>query len=60
MSNNADFDALANELLALRQADGTASRSSGESVLVARLLPGFNVSRWQEFLGSVQNFSHIL
>ena len=50
MSNNADFDALANELLALRQADGAASRSSGESVLVARLLPGFNVSRWQEFL----------
>ena len=50
MSNNADFDALATELLALRQADGAASRSSGESVLVARLLPGFNVSRWQEFL----------
>lgn len=45
MSNNADFDALANELLALRQADGAASRNSGESVLVARLLPGFNVGR---------------
>ena len=50
MSNNADFDALANELLALRQADGAVSRNSGESVLVARLLPGFNVNRWQEFL----------
>ena len=49
MSNNADFDALAKELRALRQADG-ASRSSTESVLVARLLPGFSVSRWQEFL----------
>ncbi len=50
MSNNAEFDALANELLALRQADGAASRTSGESVLVARLVPGFNVNRWQEFL----------
>jgi len=50
MSNNADFDALASELRALRQADGAASRSGTESVLVARLLPGFSVSRWQEFL----------
>lgn len=50
MSNNADFDALANELRALRQADGAASRSGTESVLVARLLPGFSVNRWREFL----------
>ena len=50
MSNNADFDALASELRALRQADGTTSRSGTESVLVARLLPGFSVNRWQEFL----------
>ena len=50
MSNNADFDALANELRALRQADGAATRSGTESVLVARLLPGFSVNRWQEFL----------
>ena len=50
MSNNADFDALANKLRALRQADGAASRSGTESVLVARLLPGFSVNRWQEFL----------
>ena len=50
MSNNADFDALANELRALRQADGAASRSGTQSVLVARLLPGFNENRWREFL----------
>ena len=50
MSNNADFDALANELRALRLADGAASRSGTESVLVARLLPGFSVNRWREFL----------
>ena len=50
MSNNTEFDALANELRALRQADGVAARSGTESVLVARLLPGFSINRWQEFL----------
>ena len=50
MSNNAEFDALASELRALRQTDGATSRTSRESVLVARLLPGFSVGRWQEFL----------
>ena len=50
MSNNAEFDALARELLALRQAADSASQKSSESVLVARLLPGFTVKRWQEFL----------
>lgn len=50
MNNNAEFDALASELLALRQTDGAASRASEESVLVARLVPGFSVNRWQEFL----------
>jgi len=50
MNSNAEFEALAKELRALRGADGGKPRAGGESVLVARLLPGFSVNRWQEFL----------
>lgn len=50
MNSNAEFEALASELRALRGADGGQTRVVDESVLVARLLPGFSVNKWQDFL----------
>ena len=55
MSSNAELDALARELLALRKAvtpDDPAPDAGGEvshTVLVARLLSGFSPDRWQSF-----------
>lgn len=49
MSNNADFDALENELRTLGVVDGTACPHR-EALLVARLMPDFDLGRWQEFL----------
>ena len=55
MSNNAELDALARELLALRTAGAADDPVPGagyqlpHTVLVARLLSGFSPDRWQSF-----------
>ncbi len=56
MSNNAEFEALAREMLALSQTSAPgadaphAADAPGRSgVLVARLLPDFNAERWRHF-----------
>ena len=55
MSNNAELDALARELLALRTAGAAddpvpdAGSQLPHTVLVARLLSGFSPDRWQSF-----------
>lgn len=46
MSNNADFDALARELRALRP---TEAGDTQEAMLVVRLVHGLSEQRWQEF-----------
>ena len=55
MSNNAELDALAREMLALRTAGAAddpvpdAGSQLPHTVLVARLLSGFSPDRWQSF-----------
>lgn len=55
MSSNAELDALARELLALRKAGSAGDPVPGtgdqmpHTVLVARLLSGFSPDRWQNF-----------
>ena len=56
MSSNAEFEALAREMLALSQTSAPgadaphAADAPGRSgVLVARLLPDFNAERWRHF-----------
>lgn len=54
MSSNAELDALARELLALRKAGSQADEQLSDdqltpTVLVARLLSGFSPDRWQSF-----------
>ena len=50
MSNNAEFDALARELRALREEGcGDAVPRTREAMLVVRLVRGLSRQRWQEF-----------
>lgn len=50
MSNNAEFDALARELRALREEGcGDAVARTREAMLVVRLVRGLSRQRWQEF-----------
>ncbi|WP_297668852.1 GGDEF domain-containing protein [uncultured Desulfovibrio sp.] len=55
MSNNTEFNALTDELLAFQRMSGATAGGRGrkgkdrDAVLVARLLPGMDLGRWREF-----------